>query len=202
MRILLLAPEPFYQDRGTPIAVSLLLRVFSVRGEQVDVLTYHEGTDIQLESVTLHRIAKLNFVRNIRPGFSWKKVICDAFMLVKSAQLVRQNRYDVIYAIEEAVFIALVWKWLLRIPYVYDMDSSLVQQLVESCPLLRPFTFLFKLFEGLAVKNAIGVAPVCESLTAAIISYHPRKIVVLHDVSVLTNSRAAHDIVVSGISEV
>jgi hypothetical protein len=45
MNILLLAPHPFYQERGTPIAVDLLLRVLAERGEQVDVLTYHEGED-------------------------------------------------------------------------------------------------------------------------------------------------------------
>ena len=101
MKILLLAPEPFYQDRGTPIAINILLRALSERGDQIDVLTYHEGRDVNYEHVTLHRIAKLRFVRNVRPGFSWKKIICDLFMLLKSARLIRNNRYDLIFAVEE-----------------------------------------------------------------------------------------------------
>ena len=36
MRILFLAPHPFYQDRGTPIAVNLMLQTLSERGEEVD----------------------------------------------------------------------------------------------------------------------------------------------------------------------
>ena len=70
MRILLLAPHPFYQERGTPIAVDLLLRVLSRRGETVDVLTYAEGAGRIYPGVTIHRIAPLLFTRGTRPGFS------------------------------------------------------------------------------------------------------------------------------------
>ena len=188
MKILLLAPQPFYQDRGTPIAVNLLLRVLSERGEQVDVLTYHEGKEINLQCVKLHRIANLPFIRNIRPGPSWKKVICDVFMFLKSAHLIRKNQYDLIFAVEESVFIALVWKWICKIPYVYDMDSSLSQQIVEKYRFLAPLTFLFKLSERLAVRNATGVAPVCDALTAIILMYKPKKVVVLQDISILPES--------------
>ena len=188
MKILLLAPEPFYQDRGTPIAVNLLLRVLSERGEHVDVLTYHEGRDIKLPCVKLHRIANLPFIQNIRPGLSWKKIICDVFMFLKSAGLIRKNQYDLIFAVEESVFIALVWKWIFKIPYVYDMDSSLSQQIVEKYPFLAPLTFLFKLSERLAVRNATGVAPVCDALTAIILMYKPKKVVVLQDISNLPES--------------
>jgi hypothetical protein len=189
MKILLLAPESFYQDRGTPIAVNLLLRALSERGEQVDVLTYHEGRDVNFQRLTLHRIVNLSFIRNVRPGFSWKKVICDFFMFLKSARLVRKNHYDLIFAVEESVFIALVWKWIFKLPYVYDMDSSLAQQMVERYPFFTPFTFLFKFCENLAVRNAIGVVPVCETLTAIVRTYKPKKVVVLQDISILTDAR-------------
>ena len=75
MNILLLAPHPFYQERGTPIAVDLLLRVLAERGEQVDVLTYHEGEDRAYPgpgAVRLFRIPPPPACRNIRPGFSLK----------------------------------------------------------------------------------------------------------------------------------
>jgi hypothetical protein len=184
MKILLLAPEPFYQDRGTPIAINILLRALSERGDQIDVLTYHEGRDVRFQNVTLHRIANLRFVRDVRPGFSWKKIICDLLMLFESARLIRNNRYDLIFAVEESVFIALVWKWISKIPYVYDMDSSLVEQMLDTYPLLRPFTFLFKFYEQLAVKNALGIAPACQALSAIVLAYKPKKVVVLQDVSV------------------
>jgi Glycosyltransferase Family 4 len=185
MKILLLAPEPFYQDRGTPIAVSLVLRVLSERGDKVDVVTYHEGRDVQYEHVTLHRIMNLRFIHHIRPGFSWKKVICDFFMFFKVACIVRKNHYDLIYAVEESVFMALVLKWIFKVPYVYDMDSSLAQQMVEKYLLLKPFVFILNFFARVAVRNANGVVPVCDALADMIERYQPKKVLVLQDISLL-----------------
>ena len=62
MRVLLLAPHPFYIDRGTPIDVLLVLRVLAERvNVQVDVVAYHEGRDVDLPNTRIHRIAALPF---------------------------------------------------------------------------------------------------------------------------------------------
>ena len=185
MRILLLAPQPFYEDRGTPIAVALVLKVLSERGTSVDVVTYHEGRDVDLPHVTLHRIPRVPLVRGIRPGFSWKKVVCDVFVLIAAVRLAARHRYDLIHAVEEAVFVALLLKWVFRIPYVYDMDSSLAQQLVERRPFLRPAATLFGLCEHVALRHAVAVVPVCEALAAVARRGRARNIVVLPDISLL-----------------
>lgn len=185
MNILLLSPQPFYQDRGTPIAVSMVLKVLSERGDQVDVITYNEGRGVRYYNVTVHRIPKLPFINGVRPGFSWKKVICDVFMLFKAFRLVLGKRYELIHAVEESVFIALLLKWLFSVPYVYDMDSSLAHQMLEKYPLLNPFTSIFEYFEKLAVKNAKAVAPVCDALARLIEKHNPEKVVILQDVSLL-----------------
>ena len=106
-------------------------------------------------------------------------------MLLKSAHLLRRKHYDVIFAVEESVFIALLWKWIFKVPYVYDMDSCLVQQMTDRYSFLRPLVSLLNVFESVAVRNAIGVAPVCAALAAIILTYKPNKIVILEDVSVL-----------------
>ena len=84
LNILLLAPHPFYQERGTPIAVNLLLQALSGQGHTVDVLTYHEGTDVAYPGVTIHRIRRPPFARNVPPGPSLKKILCDLFMFPKA----------------------------------------------------------------------------------------------------------------------
>jgi len=185
MDILLLSPQPFYQERGTPIAVRMVLKVLSERGDHVDVVTYNEGIGVRFDNVTVHRIPKLPFINGLRPGFSWKKVICDAFMLFKSIRLASRNRYELIHAVEESVFIALLLKWLFNVPYVYDMDSSLGQQIMERYPFLTIFRSIFDYFEKLAVKNAKAVAPVCDALARLIEKHNPEKVVVLQDVSLL-----------------
>ena len=42
-RMLVVAPQPFYSDRGTPIAIRQLLEALSELGYQPDVLTYPLG---------------------------------------------------------------------------------------------------------------------------------------------------------------
>lgn len=185
MKILLLAPQSFYQDRGTPIAVDNLLKVMSERGDQIDVVAYHEGEDVYYEGITIHRIPRIPFVRNIKAGFSWKKVVCDFFMIWTVLSLALKRRYDLVHAVEESAFIALILKLFFRLPYVYDMDSSLAQQMVEQVPWLSPFSFIFNFFEGLAVKHAQAVAPVCSALAEDVEKYDPQKVVILHDVSML-----------------
>ncbi len=80
MKILLLAPHPFYQERGTPIAVDLLVKVLSDRGDQVDILTFHEGENREYPNVSVHRINPLLKIKGISPGFSLKKLYCDLIL--------------------------------------------------------------------------------------------------------------------------
>lgn len=185
MKTLFIAPQPFYQDRGTPIAVNQMLRVLSERGDTVDLVTWHEGRDITYDRVTIHRIRKLPFIRNVPPGFSWAKVVCDSFTFIKVLRLAMSKQYHLVHAVEESVFMAMVLKLLFKIPYVYDMDSSLAQQIVEQSPRLAPFARLLNFFEGLAVKHAKAVVPVCDALATVIERHTPEKVVVLQDVSLL-----------------
>jgi len=46
MRILMLAPEPIYTPRGTPIAVLNRCRALTALGQEVDLVTYPVGQDV------------------------------------------------------------------------------------------------------------------------------------------------------------
>lgn len=189
MNVLMLAPHPFYQARGTPIAVDLVLRVLSSRGEHIDIVTFPEGRDVTYPNVRIYRTPSFRFTRNIRPGFSLKKLACDVFVLLKAVQLIRISKYDLIHAGEEAVFIALLLKKMFNVPYVYDMDSSLVQQMTDKYPWLRFCESILQIFEGTAVRNAEAVIPVCPDLATTVKRYKPKKVVVIPDISLLSHSR-------------
>ena len=193
MKILLLAPHPFYQERGSPIAVNLLLRVLSARGDTVDVLVYHEGEDIRLSNVSLYRVSAFPFVRRVPPGFSWKKLVCDTLMVFSAVRLVFRGRYDLVYSIEEAVFISVLIRWVAKIPYVYDMDSRLSEQLCEANIVFRPFRPIMRFFERIAIRNARMVVPVCDGLLSEEELQSARNVVFLRDVSLLgDNDNALH----------
>ena len=131
MRILILAPHPFYQPRGTPIAVDLLLRAWSERGDEVDVLTFHEGSDRVYEGIRIYRIKPLVTIQGVRPGFSGKKLLCDFHMFLKFVSLMRKEDYDLVHAVEESAFMALAVYPLASKPFVYDIDSSITTQIVN-----------------------------------------------------------------------
>lgn len=188
MNVLLLAPHPFYQDRGTPIAVHLLLQTLAERGEQVDVLTYHEGADRTYAgpgTVRIFRIPPPVGCRNVRPGFSLKKLVADAAMYRLALRMVRQRRYDLIHAVEESVFMALRISRRLGIPYVYDMDSSMSHQIADKLPLAKFLLPVMRGCERRAVRGASAVAAVCDALAAQAIGDGARKTVILRDVPLL-----------------
>ena len=57
VNVLLLAPQPFYRERGTPIAVRLLAEELCSAGHAVDLLVYHAGEDISFPGLRLLRAA-------------------------------------------------------------------------------------------------------------------------------------------------
>lgn len=188
MKILLLAPEPFYQDRGSPIRLRMLLEVLSAKGIDTDVLTYHEGADISLDHIRIYRISGIPFIKGIRIGFSWKKVVCDLTMLLKTLKLLAQKRYDLIHALEESVFIALLMRVFFRIPYVYDMHSLLSTQLVDNHKWPAFLLPCLRYSEKIAVRKADGVIAVCDLVAKEIEKYNPRRVAILQDVSLLPHA--------------
>jgi glycosyltransferase involved in cell wall biosynthesis len=191
MRILLLAPHPFYQERGTPIAVDLLLRVLSGRGATVDVLTYAEGAGRTYPGVTIHRIAPLLFTRGMRPGFSLKKLVADAQMLPRALAMARHARYDAVHAVEEAVFIAMLIRRRYRIPYVFDVDSCMPRQIASKKPFLRFLLPLMLRFERAAFRHALAVAPMCEDFAQSARAAGAEEIHILRDPSLLPDTQTA-----------
>ncbi len=175
MRILVLAPHPFFQARGTPLAVKTVLEFLSARGHQIDVLTFHEGEDVNIPNCRIYRTGKLPWMRNIRPGFSLKKVTCDVFMFAKCLRMVRTTRYDLIHAVEESAFIAAAMRSLTGVPYVYDMDSSLAEQMVDAYPGLHFVFPLLRRCEALAVRRSLGVLTVCAALEDVAHGHAPDK---------------------------
>jgi glycosyltransferase involved in cell wall biosynthesis len=184
VRILLLAPHPFYQQRGTPIAERALLQVLTAAGHEVDVLTFPEGEDPDLPNCRVHRIWAPAWTRGVRPGFSLKKLVCDAFLLGRLLRMARRGRYDVVHAVEESAFLALLAKWLFGVPYVYDMDSGLARSMLDRFPALRAARPLLEGCERLAVRASRGTLAGCRALGEQARAWHPRGIIApLEDVS-------------------
>lgn len=183
MRILLLAPQPFYEERGTPIAVRLAAEALAAQGHAVDLLSFHEGRDIAMPGVVHRRIAAPPGVRNVPIGFSIKKLVCDVWMAVHAARLMMTRGYDVLHAVEESVFFALPLAKIGRTKLVYDADSVLSEQIVEKWPKAAPLARILSWFEGLAFRRSDLVIAVCPAVQdVARASARPERVHLLPDI--------------------
>jgi glycosyltransferase involved in cell wall biosynthesis len=125
----MLAPEPFFEPRGTPFSEYHRIKALGELGHHVDLVTYPIGRDVELPNLRIFRSLRPPFVRKVRIGPSITKVLLDVLMMLTIARRVWSERYDAIHSHEEMGLVG-VWlsKWL-RIPHLYDMHSSLPQQL-------------------------------------------------------------------------
>ena len=131
MKILMIAPQPFFEPRGTPISVYQRLIGLSKLGHSIDLVIYHLGWDVDLPGVTIHRIPRMPFINALRVGPSWQKIPLDILLFVKAFLLLIRNHYDVIHSHEEASFFSVWLAWFFRTKHLYDMHSSLPKQLVN-----------------------------------------------------------------------
>jgi len=130
-RILMLAPEPFFEPRGTPFSEYHRIKALGELGHSVDLVTYPLGRDVALPNLTIYRAWRPPFVRKVRIGPSFIKLLLDGLMLPTILRLALRNRYDAVHSHEEMGLIGVWLSRVLRIPHLYDMHSSLPQQLTN-----------------------------------------------------------------------
>ena len=164
--VLMVAPQPFFTQRGTPINVRQMVQVLCEAGHEVHLATYPVGSPVSIRGLHLHCAMRVPGVREVPIGFSWRKVALDASLAMRVWALVLGRRFDVVHAVEESVFFAMPAARLRGIPVIYDMDSSLSEQLeygghVRNAPLLR----LLRGMERAALRRARLAITVCASLT-------------------------------------
>ena len=114
--------QPFYTERGTPIAVKPLVETLAQAGHAVDLPAYHQGADVSIPGVRLLRAGRPPLIGPVPIGISVAKLVCDPWLIAAMFRLLWRNDYDVVHAVEEAVFPAAAWCALSRVRLVYDMD--------------------------------------------------------------------------------
>jgi glycosyltransferase involved in cell wall biosynthesis len=175
VKILFLAPQPFFEVRGTPLAVLHMVRALAGLGHAVDLLTFPQGSNEPVRGVRHLRSLPLP-VGRVRAGASFAKMALDVPFMMEAVWRMATGRYDVVHAVEEAAHLAAPFARLLGLPLVADVDSSIPDQLrysgfaAEGSPLVR----LAEALEGHALRSAAAVVTVCTSLTDSVRSRAPR----------------------------
>lgn len=161
----MIAPQPIFEPRGNPIAVYHRAKVLTELGYKVDLLTYPLGKNIKIKGLKTYRTAKVPFITKVKVGPSYQKIVLDFFLLLKAIKLCKNKKYDAINVHEEISVFGGFFKRMFSVPVVYDMHSSMPQQLTNyNFTKNKAVIRLFKLLEKKAIRNADAVIAISTHL--------------------------------------
>ena len=176
----MIAPEPFFEPRGTPFSEFHRIRALTALGHQVDLVTYPFGHDVTMPGLRVFRSIRPPLVRGVKIGPSLAKIPLDALLSLSALRRALTGRYDAIHSHEEAGLIGVILSAVLRIPHLYDMHSSLPQQLTNfAFSRSRLMRQIFLAVEKLMVRRSRVVIVICPSLEETARAIDPEAEIVL-----------------------
>jgi glycosyltransferase involved in cell wall biosynthesis len=171
MRILMVAPQPFFRPRGTPFSVLHRIRALLRLGHGVELVTYPFGDTPELDGCVVHRSARPPGVRDVAIGPSVAKLLLDGPVFTRALALARSGRFDLIHTHEEAGAMGAWISKRLGLPHVYDMHSSLPEQLANFGRFnWRPLVAAFRTLERYTLAGSDGVITICPALRDLVVA--------------------------------
>ncbi len=184
MRILMIIPQAFYTTRGTPLSAYHRAKELISRGHEVDILTYAVGNDPPDLDARVYRARGPHFRKSIEAGPSRIKIWFDLLLFANLVVRLLLKRYDLMYAHEEGAFLARLAGTLLRVPYVYDMHSSLPLQITDwKFSASRRVIACFAWVERFSIRGArvvVAISPSVANVARAANAHVPIVTIVNH----------------------
>src|SRR5258708_1010214 len=176
----MIAPEPFFEPRGTPFSEFHRIKALTALGHEIDLVTYPFGQPVEMPGLRVFRSLRPPFVHRVKIGPSAAKIPLDALLTLTVIRRLIAERYDAIHSHEEGGFVGAALGTLLGIPHLYDMHSSLPQQLTNFAftrsAIIRG---VFLAIERFMIRRSRAVIVICPSLEDTVRSIEPRAPVVL-----------------------
>jgi glycosyltransferase involved in cell wall biosynthesis len=174
MRILMIAPEPFFEPRGTPFSEYHRIRALLDLGHTVDLLTYPFGRDVDLPGLRIIRSLRPPFIRHVRIGPSFPKIPLDLALAATAFRRVATESYDAIHSHEEGGLIGVLLSMIVGVPHLYDMHSSLPQQLTNfGFSRSRLLAGAFAWMERFVIRRSRVVIVICAHLLETVREIDP-----------------------------
>lgn len=120
----MLAPTPYFADRGCHVRIYEEAKALTKLGHEVCIVTYHLGRD--MPGVRVVRIPQIPWYQKLDAGPSWHKPYLDLLLLLKSYSTARTFRPHLIHAhLHEGALLGYILKRTLRLPLLFDYQGSL-----------------------------------------------------------------------------
>jgi glycosyltransferase involved in cell wall biosynthesis len=143
MKILHIAPTPFFADRGCHMRILGEIKHLQALGHEILLTTYHIGRDI--EKININRIINIPWYNKLEAGGSWHKLYLDVCLLWTSLRAFLKGKPHIIHGhLHEGALIGWIVSVLLsgaKIPVIFDVQGSLSGEM-ESYGLIKKKSFL------------------------------------------------------------
>ena len=144
---MMLAPTPFFADRGCHVRILEEARAVLPLGVELRLVTYHIGRDVP--ELPVDRIPSVPWYGKLEAGPSWHKPYLDLLLLYKALRVARSFKPQLIHAhIHEGAFIGAILKKVLRVPLLFDCQGSLTAEITDH-GFVKPGSLLQKSFAAL-----------------------------------------------------
>lgn len=131
MKILHIAPTPFFADRGCHMRILGEIRALQAQGHEIVLTTYHNGRDIK--DLRIERIINVPWYTKLEVGSSWHKFYLDVLLLWTSIRVYLKEKPDIIHGhLHEGALIGKMVSALLsrgKTPVIFDVQGSLSAEL-------------------------------------------------------------------------
>lgn len=139
LKILVIAPTPFFSDRGTHIRILEEALALEKRGHSITIVTYHIGSDLPESlktKIDVRRIRRWIFwYKKLEAGPDWQKIILNLMLIRKAFYLARTWKPDIIHGhLHEGTVIGWLVKNLLfwrKMKLIADFHGSLTKEMVS-----------------------------------------------------------------------
>jgi glycosyltransferase involved in cell wall biosynthesis len=129
-RILMVAPTPFFADRGCHVRILGEAQALIELGNEVKICTYPLGRDVP--GIPTERTLPVPWYKKLSAGPSVHKLYIDLLLLFKVLAVTRRFRPHVIHAhLHEGIVIGKIASTLFRVPLVADLQGSLTSELLD-----------------------------------------------------------------------
>ena len=130
MKILMIAPTPFFSDRGCHVRIFEETKVLQKHKHQVTICTYHNGEDIP--GITTSRITNIPWYKKSEAGPSFHKIYLDIILLFHTLKIAKKMKPDIIHAhLHEGCLIGYFIKKMIRKPLIFDYQGSLSDEMMS-----------------------------------------------------------------------
>lgn len=152
MKVLFIAPIPLLADRGGSIRIYEELKALQREGIEIRCVTYHLGRDVP--EIRFDRIPDIRFYKQMDPGGSYKRLLVDLILFIKSFCVSFKFRPDIFHGhLHDGGLCAICLGWFFKRPGMLDAQGSLTGEMLDK-DFIKPNSAAYKIFRK--IENYIN----------------------------------------------